>query len=190
MEKSESKEASSRTSNSSDVLIGPTGSTQHVANAGQNVDAPVNPGDQAATAAPAGAAPVGGQAADAGTPGLNQGNAANPGVFNNRMAGMGAGFFGFLGSFWNSKSPVDEEDPGKFKLLKDRARKTNSSSDYLNLAHLYLIGDTAAGVIPDKAKAIQYYKEAANRGSSIAKFNLGVLFQETDIDYSYQLFTE
>lgn len=134
-------------------------------------------------------------------PGVNPG--ANPGA-NLGAPAAGNGFFGrwnpfrfitnsmFYRRLFSPKSEqliqIDENDPPKMRLLKDKALKTNSSNIYHHIANLYIRGDAGMGLIPDQEKGIEYYIICSNLGNPICDFNLGVLMQERNSTRSYELF--
>ena len=116
---------------------------------------------------------------------------------NHNVGGVrnGGGFFrnwfGFLGNFWNRDTQTEQSgDPSIVRLMQNQAIKSNSSNAFLNLANIYLLGDEKNGIKKNRTKAIEFLKEAAERGNPQAQYNLGVMFINEDFEYSYHWFKE
>ena len=87
---------------------------------------------------------------------------------------------------WNSlneESYFDQEidkDHEGISYIKQQARMTNSSQYYVLLGNIYMLGSPKYSIKVNKKIAIQYFKEAAYRGSQVAMYNLGLLYREID----------
>lgn len=65
--------------------------------------------------------------------------------------------------------------PEAVRLWKLSAEEGDSQSQFA-LGALYAEGDTAAGVAPDYAQALSWYRKAADQGHAAAQFNLGIFY--------------
>jgi len=80
------------------------------------------------------------------------------------------------------------EEPPHMKRLKEQARKFNNSGLYVNIANLYLIGNSDIGLNSNKEKAWKYYKIAADMNNSAAIHNVAVNEMNNNLSYSLELF--
>ena len=112
----------------------------------------------------------------------------NPNINGIRNGGGWFGnWFGFLGNFWNKDKKANEE-PLIIKYNEDKAKETNNSQIYYQLAATFIFGDQKHGILPNRTKALMYFAEASNRGNSEAMYNLGVMNLEEDLNTSYKWF--
>ena len=118
-----------------------------------------------------------------------------PGIDFN-FYGLFESIYGYIHSSWLSiqdgfyfDQNIDIEHE-KFSYYKQMARSTNSSQYFIILGNFYILGDQEMGIKPDKAVAIQYFKQAAVRGSQVGLYNLAILYQDIDPSLAAEYMTQ
>ncbi|CAI2385536.1 unnamed protein product [Moneuplotes crassus] len=71
-----------------------------------------------------------------------------------------------------------DEGSEEISYFKEMAKHSTHSEYHLILGNLYLLGNKAKGIEPNRFLALFYFEEAAKRGSNVAHYNLGLLLQE------------
>ncbi|CAI2385646.1 unnamed protein product [Moneuplotes crassus] len=79
----------------------------------------------------------------------------------------------------NIAASVDlgDQENQKISYYKQMAKHSKHSEYHIILGNLYLLGDIAKGIKPNRELSILYFEEAAKRGSNVAHYNLGLLLQ-------------
>lgn len=84
-------------------------------------------------------------------------------------------------------------DSEELSYYKEMAKYSSHAEYYIILGNLYLLGDIKNGIKPskivyksiDRQLSIMNFEEAAKRGSNIAHYNLGLIYQTINLSKAF-----